>query len=101
MRRRGSRGSKTAPSANLTSSGDVAIQEPPAERGTVPFFSADSEKGDSPRRFSEKSAAANSASRRFNRPQASTAAAPLRSVLAEAAVADVLLFLSVLVTPTN
>ena len=44
-----------------------------------------------------KCRAANSASRRFNRPQASTAAAPLRSVLAEAAVADVLLFLSVLV----
>ncbi len=42
-------------------------------------------------------AAATSASRPRNRPQASTAAAPFRSVAADAAVGEVLLFLSVLV----
>ncbi|HEV3417623.1 MAG TPA: CPBP family intramembrane glutamic endopeptidase, partial [Pirellulales bacterium] len=30
------------------------IRKPPAERGTVPVFSADSEKGDSPRRFLQR-----------------------------------------------
>jgi hypothetical protein len=32
----------------------VPIREPPAERGTVPFTSADSGKGDGPRRFSDR-----------------------------------------------
>jgi hypothetical protein len=45
---------RAKPRSVAWASESVAIQKRPAEKGTVPFFSADSGKGDSPRPFSEK-----------------------------------------------